>query len=300
MAGAGIRQFSSVPVATQARFWIGGFVTVLMTAAAVAVLAFALPLFWLGGDVRYSVAPGELRIDMREGWIRRTKVVALDSIREALPVTLGRGYRTMGTGMPGYCAGLFRYDALGTVWQATTCCADAVLLRVEGEERPVVVAPADREHFLAALRDGSAGRFDPWPGPPRPAGFELLGLLLLVPILLLPVGPSIFFLSPERIRYEVGRGTLSMKSAFATRRLELAGAKASRLAPRRVLRLYGSGLPGYYTGTFAIDGHRAHVSATTVAKGVLVEGRERAFVTPADVRDFLEALRAEGVAVDGD
>jgi hypothetical protein len=58
-----------------------------------------------------------------------TRSLSLDEIASAEPVRLRGGMRVRGTGLPGYCAGHFRYQELGDVWQATDCSSRGVVIR---------------------------------------------------------------------------------------------------------------------------------------------------------------------------
>ncbi|MGE5234835.1 MAG: PH domain-containing protein [Acidobacteriota bacterium] len=60
------------------------------------------------------------------------------------------------------------------------------------------------------------------------------------------------------------------------------------------MRIVGSAMPGYYAGRFPIDGGVTTVYASTLKDGVLVEGGERVFVSPADGAGFVAALRDAG------
>ena len=97
-------------------------------------------------------------------------------------VRLRGGRRVFGTGLPGFCAGRFSYDGLGSVWQVTDCRRDVLMLRVEGEPLPLLVTPPDHAAFLAALRDGRDGDFSPGPVATS-AGGIVLKLLLFVVVL---------------------------------------------------------------------------------------------------------------------
>jgi hypothetical protein len=283
------QQFRPAAAKSTGRIVIGIVLLVVVGAAGILVAAVA----WLPREIRYEVTADALTVRLRAGVWRVGRVVPLAAITAVRPLELGRGRRLVGTAMPGYCVGRFSYDDLGAVWQATSCGRSVVRIEAAGETLPVLVAPADRDAFLAALSSRQPGSFAPAPFPPAP-GWTWVQLALLAPLLVVPMLVATFFLAPGRLRYEVGQGELVVRTMMGARRFPLAGATARRCTPGRVAKLAGNGLPGYYTGWFYLDGGRARVYATRLADGVLVEGPARVFVTPAVVEPFLAALRANG------
>ncbi len=64
-------------------------------------------------------------------------------------------------------------------------------------------------------------------------------------------------------------------------------------------RLLATGAPGYYTGTYRVDGANARIYTTSVEEGVLIEGPGvRVFVNPENETGFLEAIRTMGGATE--
>ena len=269
----------------------GAVMLVVVAAAAVTVPG----IVWLPRAIRYEVSADSLRVMLRTGWWRTGSEVPTAAITRARPVELGPGRRTVGSTMPGYCVGSYVFAGLGEVWLATSCGRSAVLVEVAGQPRPVVVAPADRDAFLAALSSRRAATFAPAAGPPMP-GWTAIRLLSLLPVLLIPLLVATFFIAPGRLRYEVGQGELLVRTLIGTKRFPLAGATARRLTPGRIFKVAGNGLPGYYTGWYRLDGGSARVYATRLVDGVLLEGTKRVFVTPAEVEAFMEELRRNGAS----
>jgi hypothetical protein len=64
------------------------------------------------------------------------------------------------------------------------------------------------------------------------------------------------------------------------------------------MRIAGSAFPGYYTGLFREGGRNLRVYATDLRRGVLLEGPQRVYLSPADREGFLAALQAEGARIE--
>jgi hypothetical protein len=151
------------------------------------------------------------------------------------------------------------------------------------------------------------------PAPPRrgPGRTLLLALVLgfagLVLALEADLGVILVYLAvtgflvwmllqgPHRLRYEVAGSHLVVRTALLTKRFALAGRTARRTAVRGRIRLAGTGMPGYHAGLFLLDVGMARVYASRFDDGVLLEGRPRIFVSPADPEALLAALRSRGV-----
>ena len=284
-----MRTFRPVAVRGVARMVTGAVMLVFVAAAGVAVPG----LVWMPRAIRYEVSPRSLTVMLRAGWWRLGREVPRAGITAVRPVELGHGRRTLGSAIPGYCVGAFTFDDLGPVWLATSCGRSAVLVEAAGQTRPTVIAPADRDAFLAALAAGREATFAPPPGTPM-AGWTAIRVLALAPLLLVPLLVATFFVAPGRLRYEVGQGELVVRTLTGTKRFPLAGARVRRCTPGRILKVAGNGLPGYYTGWFRLDGGSAKVYATRLADGVLLEGARRVFVTPADTDAFIAELGRNG------
>jgi hypothetical protein len=201
--------------------------------------------------------------------------------------------------LPGYCAGRFRYADLGSVWQATDCSRQAVVLDVRGEPRPIVLTPPDRARFLAALRGEGDLEASP-PGLRAAAMPRALLSAVLAGLLALGAGlEALILLGPSRLRYTVAPAEVSVRTLFARKRWPIAGLRARHHRPECGLRVAGTAMPGDYTGLFRCDGRFTRVYATDLSGGVLLEsGARRVYLSPAHPAAFLAALRAAGAAIE--
>jgi hypothetical protein len=254
---------------------------------------FGAALLWLPHRITYEVTDHALVVTIdRAVWTSR-RLFALTDIVDARTVTLSGGRRVDGTSLPGYCAGTFRYPELGDVWQATDCSAAAVVFGVRGHRRPVVLTPARREAFLAAIATGEPATFAPGAagGAETPLALRVAALLPLPLVLLVP---ALVLVAPSRLRYRVGPGWLEVRTLLRRRRFPVVGVSARRHTPAFGIKLAASSMPGYHAGSFMLDGHATHVYATTTREGVLIENGKRIFVTPTDPAAFLDALVVAG------
>lgn len=285
-------KFAPQPNGSRWRLFWGVALTLvaLVPAVFVSVLAFS------GPSISYRIHSGVLDIHGGEGLLSNHRTVPLGAIRKSGEVRLEGGRRVFGTGMPGFCAGRFSFEGLGNVWQVTDCRRDVVVLRVDGEPLPILVSPPDHATFLAAMRERRDGDFSPGPVA-APAWWRLFKLAIFV--VLVPAAayvPLAAFLAPVRLRYRVEDGNLEVQLLVSRRRFPLAGRSARRYTPARAWKLAGSGLPGYFAGTFSVDGQITRVYASVVkTEGVMIEGEPRIFVAPADTDGFRAALRRQGV-----
>lgn len=272
---------------------------VALTALVLVPAVFGVLLVVSRPSITYRISGGVLEIHGGESILASHRSYPLASVTGWREVRLGRGRRTAGTGMPGLCAGYFSYDGVGKVWQVTDCSRDVLLLDVAGEDRPVLVTPPDRAAFLAALQDRRDGDFSPPPyrQPPWWLVFKALIVVGTLPVAVY-VGAA-FFLASRRLRYRVGGGVLEVQLLLLRKRFPVTGLHARRYTPTRALRWGGTGMPGYFAGRFSVDGVSTRVYASAVKReGVLLDGKPRLFVTPADVDGFLAALGVNGVRTD--
>jgi hypothetical protein len=256
---------------------------------------FAVWLLWTPQVVELRVADQRLEITTAPAPFSRHHSIDLATVVAVEDGHIGRGRRTAGTALPGYCVGNFSYDGLGAVWQATDCSRDVLILRRSGD-KPVVLTPPDRDRFRAALAAGS-GYAETQPPPKTGRGWSLVKIL----VLLAPLGaitiPVVFLVAPGRLRYRVVSGGLEVKTMLGTRRFVTAGCTARPHRPHVGLRLWGTGAPGYYTGTYRVDGANTKIYTTSIEEGVLVEGPGvRVFINPEDEQGFLDAIRTMGGA----
>ena len=122
-----------------------------------------VPAVFVGGlvfstaAISYTISGGLLDVESG-GFFGGSRKVSLADITESRAAELGRGRRTAGTAMPGYCTGRFSYPDLGEVWQATDCGSRVIVLRASGQDRAIVISPPDREGFLSAIRSGAEAK----------------------------------------------------------------------------------------------------------------------------------------------
>jgi Bacterial PH domain len=247
-------------------------------------------------QVTYTQRAGVLTIDsgsLMDG----TRTFAGSKVTGARVVGLGGGRRVVGTGAPGICTGKWWYPGIGDVWQATGCTPRGVLLEVIGQDVPIIVSPPDADAFLGALTTGVDF------GIALPAGDAVL--LKLVPAgaaVLLAITTAmviaVFLVGPSRMRYIVKDGRLEVRTLFSRKSWPAGELRARAHSPKVTLRLVGTAFPGYYTGLFRADGANTRMYATDLKRGVLVEGPQRVYVSPAEPEAFLAALRDAGGTID--
>jgi hypothetical protein len=245
----------------------------------------------------YTFAGGALIIDSGD-LVSGARTLRLADVGEARVVVLRGGHRTAGTALPGLCTGRFSYAEHGAVWQVTDCGGRGVLLRSPSEPLPIVVSPPDPEAFLALLHGGTETRIAL--PPPDKGPLRLLGLIVApLAILTIIAASLLLILGPGRMRYRVGEGFFEVQTLFSKSRWPTAGARARAHTPSGLVRVAGTGAPGYFTGRFREGGQWARVYATDLGRVVLFEsGDVRVIVSPEDRVELLRALEEEGVSVD--
>lgn len=266
-----------------------------LTLLVLAPTLFAAWLVWAPHVVELEVDEGLLHITTGPSLLGGSRSVDLAAVASVEEARLHGGKRVAGTALPGYCVGRFSYPELGRVWQATDCSRDVLVLRRDGEP-PLLLTPADRDRFLAALETG-AGYREAQPPPDPGRGFLAVKVLVLLAPLVGLVVPAVFFVAPSKLRYRIEPGALVVTTVLGSRRFESTGCRVRRHRPRVGMRLWGTGAPGYYTGLFRVDGRNTKVYATSVEEGVLLESdKVRVFVNPENETAFLEAIRFTGGA----
>ncbi len=288
------RHFLPAPQPATSRLLLGALFLVLALPAAVIGAA----VLWLPHRVVYRTGPEGVTVVLDRGLWVRERHFSRQQTEGIEPVELPPGRRKVGTHLPGYCVGTYLYPGVGSVWQAGNCSRSAVLLRRQGVPERVVLTPEDRADFLAVWAAGGTASFRP-AAVPEGGLWWGLKLLVLLPVPLVLVLPLLFFVAPSRLRYAVGGGFLEVRTLFGRKRFAVAGGTARAVSPRRCFKLVGSAFPGYYTGSFLVDGAATRVFATSLREGVLVAGERRVFVTPADRAGFLAALAEQGATVEG-
>ncbi len=258
---------------------------------------FSVWLVWAPHVVELRVDQDQLHINTAPAPISRHRTIDLTSVVAVEELHLDRGRRIAGTGLPGYCVGIFSYAEIGRVWQATDCSRDVLVLR-RAADNPVVLTPPDRERFRAALQNGS-GYHESQPPPETGRGWFMIKLMILLTPLLGMLVPLIFLVAPARLRYRVVSGGFEVTTIFGITRFATAGCTARHHRPRIGLRLWGTGAPGYYTGTYRVDGVNAKIYTTSVKEGILIEGPgTRVFINPENEAAFLDAIHTMGGATE--
>ena len=286
-----MNEFRPPQVRSRARLILG---LVLLPIGVLPVLLVG-PLLLGRPRIVYTIDQGKLTV-FTGGVFDRQRSVPLRELRSGRDVAVGRGSRSWGTALPGYCVGRFSYEDLGPVWQATDCGRRGVLLKLRDGTRPWLLSPPDVLDFLAKLNAGVVTTIEL--PPVRSSTFaRVMGPLLLGLLLLVAAVETLIVLGPSRLSYVVRDDFVEVRTLFARRRWLTAGMRARRHRPRVTLRLAGSAMPGYYTGYFRADGKTTRLYATTLEDGVLLEGPARVYLSPADPAAFLDALREAGAEV---
>lgn len=268
-----------------------------LTAVVLLPTLFAVWVVWAPQGVDLRLANGVLRVTTGPAPFSRVRTIDLGSVTGVEETHLGKGQRVAGTALPGYCAGNYRYPDLGSVWVATDCSRDVVVLRL-ANAKPVLLTPPDRRAFLEALASGRDMHQVQRP-PVTGVGFLAVKLLVLMAPLTALLIPVVFLVAPGRIRYHLEPGTLAVTTMLRTRRFAIASATARPHRPKVGIKLWGTAAPGYYTGLFRADGANTKIYATSAKEGVLIKGPDlRVFINPERQVEFLEAFRSMGGVVD--
>lgn len=257
-------------------FWLRLFV---LGVALLTLAALALPT--LLGRPTYEVRGGQL---VARSVLGRVVIPASTPVRA---VTLTNVRRVAGTALPGYCTGTFRsapYRRLGLI---TDCSRDVLVFSTPS--RPTAISPADPNALLAALQNGEAATFTPASRPRLDGSLLFVGLVTLLPL-------AILFVSP-RLTYRVEHGELRVKTLTNTFRFPLDKIAATTTTDGLGLKVMGTGLPGYYTGTYALaaKGKKGAVQAFATtnrpSEAVLLRHENVTYyLTPADPAAFLALL----------
>jgi hypothetical protein len=253
--------------------------------------------FVLGGSLvaRYEVTASALRVDSGSRF-DGAREVPLASIREVSQATLRGGRRTRGSALPGYCAGVWTFPDVGEVWLAGDCNPRGLLVRADGEARPIAITPRDPDAFAVAIREHTP-RIEALPAP----DMSTMHLILTAPIVLVSLTVVFVFMlawiGPGRMSYVVDGDMLRIRTLFSKSEWPLASLSARVYRPSRMWRVAGTAMPGYYTGRYRSEGTGLRVYATDVERGVLLTGRDNIYVNPSDEPGFFDALREAGVRI---
>ncbi|MBI4820710.1 MAG: hypothetical protein HY791_30880 [Deltaproteobacteria bacterium] len=288
----GLREFRPPLVKSK----VPGILAVILVFVLVVPLGFTFSLLSGSLAATYEITSESLLVTTGS-ILDGKKIVRLSDITTKRAVDLGWGRRSMGTSLPGYCAGRWTYGSVGTVWQATNCNRFGVLLTVTGEERPIFLTPPDPEAFLKYLESSTPMKVE----LDRPVS---TGISLILGIVFLFVGVTVVALvalllrGPRRLKYEIGGGRLYVQTMFSKKDWATSSLRVRTHVPEGAWRLAGTAVNGYYTGIYRMDGKNTKVYATTLASGVLIEGPARIFVTPEQRDEFLDALEAAGATIE--
>ena len=289
MTNPSVREFRAARIARPRR----GFAALVGVLAVLPVIAVIASWLTAPHQITYEVTSEKIVIHAGTSMTEKNKEIPLSRIEEASPAWLRGGSLDFGTEKHGYCVGFYEYPNYHKVWQATDCSAEGVIIRAGGEVMPIIIAPDNRDVFLAAVRDGMAMTF---PTAVTPSGLHWPALVALAVVLwgAAFVLGALLFLGPARMRYLVRDGQLGVTTLAGKRSFPLAGVSARAHTPLLGERLSGVNLPGYCAGVMVFDRAPTSVFATVRESGVLLEGDERVFVSPADPAGLIAAVIAAG------
>ncbi len=289
MPNPSVHDFRAARVATPRRA-LAALVGILAALPPLAVL-----VSWLTAphQIAYEVTADKIVIHAGTSMTEQNKEIPLSRVEEASPAWLRGGSLDFGTEKHGYCVGFYEYPNYHKVWQATDCSDEGVIIRAGGEVMPIIITPGDRDAFLAAV----SGRLSmTFPTAVKPSGLHWPALLALAVVAwgAAAVLGALLFLGPARMRYVLRDGQLVVTTLVGTRAFPLGGVTVRPHAPLIGEKLSGLNLPGYCAGVMEFDRAPTSVYATVRETGVLLEGDERVFVSPADPAGFIAAAIAGG------
>ncbi|GGK36535.1 hypothetical protein GCM10008955_32950 [Deinococcus malanensis] len=202
------------------------------------------------GRPTYEVQGGQL---IAQAFQARTVIPA------GTPVTQERiviRRKVVGSAMTGYTVGRFELARHGLADLYTDGSERALVFRTS--PRVTVLTPADPDALLRAWRTETNSMFR----PARPAHFTAwTALPLLATLPLLVIGAR-----RPRMEYCWEDGALVVRTSMSSQRFLIGATKAELTREGLGLRLFGTAIPGYYTGTFSTKsagGGRVQAYATT-------------------------------------
>ncbi|WP_081790971.1 PH domain-containing protein [Deinococcus phoenicis] len=240
------------------------------------------------GLLALPLLPGVLRRPVYE--VRGGEIVAR-SVASSRVIPAGTGVdwvevrrlrKTVGSDAPGYVVGRFEVARFGEADLYTDGSSPALVFLTR--PRVTVLTPADPHALLRVWEAGETGTF--YPARPPSALFAVLMALVLL-------GPLVLLLRPARIRYTLLPGELVTRSILHTQRFPLDRTSAEVTREGLGVRLFGTAVPGYLTGTYALKagrGGRVQAVATTArpdAAVLLTLDGTTYYLTPADPREVL-------------
>ena len=243
-------------------------------AAGAIVLATLLPLVLtvapsLLGLPKYEVMGGQI--------VARSLAskVVIPAGTPAEKVTLRQLSKQVGSNMPGYTVGRFQSER-GELAVYGNGSRTGLLF---GTQPPTFLTPADRETLLTVWKKGDAATFRPRGVPLRE---NIWPLLLLLP---LSVAVGSLLISRPRLSYEITGDTLTVKTRASSTDFLRQSTKASVTSDPLGVRLFGTGMPGYHTGTFSTRSGNVQAAASSARPRqalVLEQGGKRYYLTPSD------------------
>lgn len=221
------------------------------------------------GLPRYEVQGGQI---VARALASRTVIPAGTAVERAQLRGLTRRY---GSSLAGYEVGRFGSDR-GELAVYSNGAHEGLLFATQP---PTFLTPQNPEALLAAWRQGGVGSFRPAPVPLT----QNLGLLLLtLPGCVIVV--SLLLVKP-RLTYEISGDALVVRTRASTTTLPRRQTRAELTSEPLGSRLFGTGMPGYYTGTFANRSGRVQAAATHTRPEralLLTHGNQRYYLTPSD------------------
>lgn len=242
---------------------------VALTLLAAWLVAFPAVLF-LRPSVSYQVESGEI---IAHSVAARTVIPAGTPVQEQ---ALVRERRVFGSDIPGYVVGVFDIAGHAGARLYTDRTSPALVFNTPGAV--TVLTPANRDALLSAWRGGEAMTFYPAERP-RPWLLLVMGLLTAGLFAALLTGK-------RRISYEWTSDALVTRSLGHTHRFPYASTTAEVTHEPLGIRLLGTAIPGYVTGTFTTKAlGNVQVIATTVrpdAALLLRQDGRTYYLTPND------------------
>lgn len=259
--------------------------------SALAPVSEPVPRWWpllAGGVVLSTLLPLALlfappllklpRYDVSGGQIVARSLGSSTVIPQGTPVekvALQRLSRRYGSAAAGYVAGRFTSER-GEIAVYGNGERAGLLFATRP---PTFLTPADPDTLLTVWRGGGAATFRPAPVPPT-ANLGLAALLLSGAGLV-----AALFLSKPRVTYAVAGDTLTVRTRASTTTFARRNTRASLTADPLGVRLFGTSLPGYHTGTFATRSGNVQAAATTARPRqalILEHAGKRYYLTPGD------------------
>lgn len=253
----------------------------LPAVAALLILPAILLLPPLLGFPRYEVADGQI---MARSLASSTVIPAGTPVQQG-PVTLGR--KLVGSATAGYTVGRFGSDyGPLNVYSDGSQGRDALLFATQ--PRPTLLTPADPEALLIAQKEDRSATFYPT------RRGELNPVSLFISLITLPI-LALLLMPRKPLGYELDRsgkdgGALVIRTGPTRFRLPLNATQAQVTTHGLGARLFGTGAPGYYTGTFAISSAavptgrvQAAASSTTPPQALLLTHAGKTYyLTPSE------------------